>query len=89
MRIGWVGFHVEGLLALRALLEQGVRLEAVLTLREDQAAKRSGAADYGPLCREFGVPLHEVVNINDEHSLNLIRELNLDLAGGCGQSVVV
>lgn len=79
LRIAWVGFHTEGLPALRHLLHHGVKLEAVLTLHPELAAKKSGAEDYIALCREHGVPLHFVRNINDEDALQLLRGLALDL----------
>jgi len=47
LRIGWIGFHVEGQSALAALPEKGIRIEAVLTLREAELAKRSAAGRYG------------------------------------------
>lgn len=89
MRIGWVGFHVEGVPALRALLEQRVRLEGVLTLRADLAGKKSGAADYRSLCAEHGVDLYEIANINDEASLALLRRLSLDVAFVIGWTQIV
>jgi methionyl-tRNA formyltransferase len=89
MRIGWVGFHVEGLPALRGLLELGVPVVAVLTLQPEQAAKRSGVGSYQTLCREFQVPLHEVRNINDEESIELLRKLELDLVFVIGWSQIV
>jgi len=46
MKFGWIGFHREGLPALQGVLERGYRVEAVLTLRPDLAAKRSGPTDY-------------------------------------------
>jgi methionyl-tRNA formyltransferase len=79
VRIGWIGFHVEGLPALRMLLERGVAVEAVISLRPDAAARRSGKADYRLLCRRFAVRLYEVDNINDITSIELLRRLNLDL----------
>jgi methionyl-tRNA formyltransferase len=79
MKIGWIGVHREGLLALRALLEGGVVVEAVITMRPETASRRSGAADYRPLCERFGVPLHEVASINDPASIELLRRLELDL----------
>jgi len=89
MRIGWVGFHIEGLLALRGLLERGFPLEAVITLKPDLAAKRSGAADYGVLCRQFGVPLYEIANINDDESLSLLKKISLDLAFVIGWTQII
>ena len=44
LRIGWVGFHQEGIRALRGLLESGIRLEGVVTLDETALAKRSAGA---------------------------------------------
>lgn len=79
MRLSWVGVHQEGLLALRALLEAGVRIDGVLTLRPELAARRSGAAEYAGLCREFGVPLHEIGNINDAESVRILRALAPDV----------
>jgi methionyl-tRNA formyltransferase len=79
MRIGWVGFHMEGIPALEALLEQGVRIEAVFTLKSELAARRSGAGDYQTLCRKFRIQLHQIGNINEPSAVALLRELNLDL----------
>ncbi len=89
MRIGWIGFHVEGLLALRGILERGFPIEALITLKSDLAAKRSGAGDYSLLCREFGVPLYDVANINDDESLSLLRKLSLDVAFVIGWTQIV
>jgi methionyl-tRNA formyltransferase len=81
MRIGWIGAHLEGIPALRALLERGVPIEAVITLRPEAAARRSGAglAEYRALCQRFGVELHEVESINDGASIQLLHGLDLDL----------
>ena len=82
MRIGWIGFHVEGLLALRALVECGVAVEGVVTLAQESAAQRSGNAnaEYRTLCDRLGVRLHEVESINDAGSSELLQMLSLDLA---------
>jgi methionyl-tRNA formyltransferase len=82
MRVGWIGFHVEGIPALRALVECGVTVEAVITLGQEAAARRSGngSAQYRALCQRFGVRLHEVESINDAGSIELLRALDLDLA---------
>jgi methionyl-tRNA formyltransferase len=89
MRIGWIGFHVEGVLALKAVLEQGHHIEAVITLKPDKAAKRSGVADYEPICQKFGLPLYEVDNINDEVSIDLLRKLSLDVVFVLGWTQIV
>jgi len=89
MKIVWVGFHVEGLPALRGLLEQGVPVAAVLTLQPEQAAKRSGVGDYETLCTEFRVPLHKIKNINDEASVSLLRAVAPDVVFVIGWSPIV
>jgi methionyl-tRNA formyltransferase len=89
VRIGWVGFHEEGLLPLRSLLEQGVAIEGAITLTPAAAAQRSGAADYSGLCREFGVPLFEIEDINGEDGLAALRTLHLDLAFVIGWTQLV
>jgi methionyl-tRNA formyltransferase len=82
MRVGWIGFHVEGLSALRALVECGVAIEAVITLGQEAAARRSGSgnAQYRALCQRLGLHLHEVESINDAASIELLQALDLDLA---------
>src|SRR5207247_392186 len=89
MKLGWVGFHMEGIPALEAVLEAGAPVVAVLTLKPAVAASRSGAADYRPLCRRFGVPLHEVTSINDPESRTLLQGLGLDLVFVIGWSQIL
>lgn len=89
MKIGWIGFHMEGIPALEVLLEQGTCIKAVITLKPSLAAKKSGAADYVALCKRFQIPLYEVANINDGDSIKLLKELSLDLAFVIGWSQII
>jgi methionyl-tRNA formyltransferase len=89
LRIGWISFHREGFPALKTLLARGVRVEAVITLAPEQLAKRSGAADYGPLTRRFGIPLHQVASINDPEAVKLLTDLALDVAIVLGWSEII
>jgi methionyl-tRNA formyltransferase len=89
MRIGWIGFHMEGLPALRALLERGPRVEAVITLDEERRARRSAAVDYEGLTRRFGVPLFQVADINHESSVRLLQGFALDVAFVLGWSQII
>jgi methionyl-tRNA formyltransferase len=89
MRIGWIGFHFEGVAALRQLLERRIPIVAALTLPPASASRRSGAADYRRLCAGYRLPLHEVDNINDPASIELLTSLNLDLAFVIGWSQVL
>ena len=79
MRIVWVGFHDEGVGALRSTVAAGYDVAAVLTLTEDAAALRSGAVDYGPVAESLGLALHRVRNINDESTIELLASLSPDL----------
>lgn len=85
MKFGWVGFHMEGVPALEAVLASGAPVAAVLTLKPEVAASRSGAADYAPLCRRFGVPLHFVTSINDPESRALLQGLDVVFVIGWSQ----
>jgi methionyl-tRNA formyltransferase len=85
MKFGWVGFHMEGIPALEAVLASGAPVAAVLTLKPEVAASRSGAADYGPVCRRFGVPLHFVTSINDPESRTLLEGLDVVFVIGWSQ----
>ncbi len=89
MRLGWIGVHREGLPALTGLLEAGAPIQAVLTLTPERAATRSGAVDYGPLCRRFQVPLHQVADINDAAARELLHSLALDVVFVIGWSQIL
>lgn len=79
LRFGWLGCHAEGIAALRALVQAGVPMAGVVTLRPELAARRSGAGDYHGLCRELGVPLYEIDDVNDAASVGLLHALSLDI----------
>jgi methionyl-tRNA formyltransferase len=89
VRIGWIGFHLEGVPALRAVVEHGYRVEGVLTLTPAAAAPRSGAADYAGLCRQLGLTLFEVDDVNGPAGLAALRELDLDVAFVIGWTQLV
>lgn len=89
MRIAWISFHREGFPALQALLEGGVRVEAILTQTREQLAQRSGAVDYSSLSGRFGVPLHRVRKLNHPDSAALLADLSLDVAFVLGWSEII
>ena len=88
MRIGWVGFHQEGIAALNALMADGA-VVGVITLVPELAAQRSAVGDYRGLCAGYGVPLHEVAHINDERSLELMRAWDADVIFVIGWSQIL
>ena len=79
MKFAWVGFHAEGLAALQALLAAGAPIAAVLTLKPELAAKRSGGVDYTPVCDEYGVPLHFIAGINEPDAEQILSALAPDV----------
>ncbi|MCC6126043.1 MAG: methionyl-tRNA formyltransferase [Pirellulales bacterium] len=89
LRLGWIGFHVEGQPAFQALLESGIRIEAAFTLREEASAKRSGVCRYDELCARHGVPLHKIGHVNDPETVALLKQLNLDVVFVIGWSQII
>jgi methionyl-tRNA formyltransferase len=89
LRIGWIGFHVEGQAAFEALLTKGIRIEAVLTLQETELAKRSGASRYDEICNRYNVPLHKIRHVNDPETIALLKSLDLDVVFVLGWSQII
>jgi methionyl-tRNA formyltransferase len=65
--------------ALEALLAAGAPIRAVLTLKPELAAKRSGGVDYAPVCARFGVPLHFITGINEPDAFAILSRLAPDV----------
>lgn len=89
LRIGWIGFHMEGQAALEGLLHEGISVEAVITLAEPELAKRSGVGCYNNICDRYGVPLYKIHHINDQESVELLEKLDLDVACVIGWSQII
>ena len=89
LRIAWIGFHQEGIPALQGLRDVGFPLVAVITLDEPAAAKRCATAAYSDVLNGWDVPLHRVRNINDEQTIQLLSEMNLDLLLVIGWSQIL
>lgn len=79
MRFAWIGFHSEGVPALEALLEAGAELAAVVTLREELLARRSGAADFAPLCAQYQVPLFRIADVNSPEAAQILASVAPDV----------
>ena len=78
-RIGWLGFHREGLAALGAAIDAGYPISAVISLKPEAAERLSSGVDYEPLCTQYGIPIYRIRNINDEEALALLDWLDLDV----------
>jgi methionyl-tRNA formyltransferase len=89
LRIGWIGFHQEGIPALQGLLDSGIVPAAVITLDEASAAKRSAVVSYADVLKDREIPLHYVQNINDASAIDLLRSLRLDLLFVIGWSQIL
>lgn len=89
LKIGWIGFHAEGMPALESLLEKGYEIECVITLTPEELRKRCASTDYEPLCQRYGIPLYRVSDINSEDSLRLLEELSLDVVFVIGWSQIL
>ena len=89
LKIGWLGFHQEGIPALLGLLESGIELESVITLDQSALVKRSAAVGYANVLSPCDVVLHEVSNINDASSISLLKSLDLDLLLVIGWSQIL
>ena len=89
LRIGWVGFHQEGLPALAWLRQAGIRLEAIFTLDEPSLARRSASGSYDELLEGWDVPLHRVASVNDPSTVQILQGLELDLLFVIGWSQIL
>jgi methionyl-tRNA formyltransferase len=89
LRIAWIGFHLEGVLALEAVLESGIQLETVITLADDALARRSAGVDYPSLLRRFSVPVHAVADINVPESVELLQRIAPDVVFVIGWSQII
>ena len=87
-RVGWVGFHQEGIPALDALIDRGC-LVGALTLAPEAAAKRSAVAGVAERCRAAGVPVTEVHHVNDPDSIATMQAWDADLIFVIGWSQIL
>jgi len=91
MRIGWVGFHSEGIPGFSWLLATGTKPVVFVTLREEEAEKRSAQAraEYLRLCAAHAVPVHETSHINAPETVALLRNAELDILIVLGWSQIL
>ena len=89
LKIGWVGFHQEGVSALLAIKEAGIQPEAIITLNEASLQKRSGSVSYRDVLDSWNVAVHEIANINDPATIELLRQLELDVLFVIGWSQIL
>ncbi len=89
MRIVWVGFHEEGILAFESLAASRWKPIAALTLNEKRKSRRSAAVNYSEICNTNSIPLHEIGLINSAKPKELLRALSPDLLIVIGWSQIL
>ncbi len=88
-RIGWMSHHVEGVKPLKTILAFGFTIHAIITLHDELAAKKSGAANFNGIAAKHNIQLHHIRNVNDPMSIKLLVDLNLDLLFVVGWSQIL
>ena len=90
MNIVWIGCHEEGVEAFRAVLENGERISAFITLDDASFMKRSaGSRMYREHCRRYGVPYFTVDSIKSERAYGLIAQACPDIIIVLGWSEIL
>ncbi|WP_082868054.1 methionyl-tRNA formyltransferase [Tenacibaculum ovolyticum] len=72
MKIFCVGFHMEGVEAFD-FLAKNYNVVGLMTLNTDTASKRSGVFNFQSFSEEANIPYYEVKHINDESSVEIIK----------------
>jgi methionyl-tRNA formyltransferase len=89
MKIGWIGFHMEGVPAFESVLKNGYNIEALITLNKKEKTKKSGIGNYEEICQKYDVPIYRVSNINSDNSIEILNELSLDIVFVIGWSQII
>lgn len=88
LRVGWVGFHEEGVPALRALIDRDC-LVGALTLEPAASAKRSAVAGVADICHAAGIAVAEIAHVNDAESIAEMRSWQADVIFVIGWSQIL
>lgn len=78
MRAGFVTCVELGFSCIREIYEIGGSLDSVITLHDHLAKKKSGRVFVDDFCREKGVELFKLRNINDPDAIEFLRSRDLD-----------
>lgn len=81
--------HVEGVKPLKGIIAAGFPVRAIITLHDELMTKKSGAADFADIAAEHKIQLHHVNNANDQSSVELLNDLNLDVLFVIGWSQIL
>ena len=72
MKIVWVGFHLEGVIAYKALAKK-YNIFATICLTSESARKRSGFANYKNLSEIYKITYFEINHINEVSTIKLLK----------------
>ena len=89
LNIGWLGYHIEGKLAIDEVLQRGNKISAILTLDQQSKSRRSAVADFLEVSKKYDIPLFEISNINSKEAIDLLLSLNLDILLVIGWSQIL
>lgn len=78
MRYGFVTCVQLGLECMAAVYDAGATLELAVTLLDDQARSKSGRVYLDEFCKQHGVQLLKVHNVNDQEVVAAIRLAQID-----------
>ena len=86
MRIVYIGAVAASARWFEETLESGGDVVAVLTLPAERAGRHSDYADLRPVAQAHGLPVHDMVDVNDAATLELTRRLEPDVIFAFGWS---
>ena len=78
LKIGWLGFHEEGILALKYLLRNKL-LSVLITLDDNLLKLKSGSLKYQNVIKGINVPIYKIKRINDIEVIDKFKNFKLDI----------
>jgi len=89
LNIGWLGYHIEGMLAINEVIQSGYKIDAIITLDEKGKSIRSAVTDFTEIAENNSIPIFQISNINSEESITLLSNLELDILFVIGWSQIL
>ena len=90
MNIVWIGFHEEGILAFKTVLEKNKQVSAFITLNEAAFSKRSaGSHEYELCCKKYNVDYYTVPTIKGDEAYEILLKYKPDLLVVLGWSEIL
>ena len=77
-RFGFVTCVQLGLACMEEIYRAGGKLDLVITLRDDQAVRKSGRIYVDEFCQQHSIPLLKSANVNDTEAVQEVRDREID-----------